>query len=239
MKNVTLDRATVLQLDADRTDSALDAAADCHVLRSDAALDLRAIADLEIRRAHLAFDSAEDLSRTIAFDLADDRHAGADARARCRFRRRLQPRCGLFNDRVLRLRHPSDGFDRICRRVLILLGCLTLEAIQHVHLLFSPAQTAQAGVSKAMHASSLMAFLRSKSVKDAQSPQGQCFNVRRIRVLDELKLASRRRSSIWCSACGSSHICAKAYEPPRASYGCAQDSKRGPRGAGYHERMPV
>src|SRR5260370_21127884 len=32
MKNVTLDRATVLQLDADCTDSALDAAADCNAL---------------------------------------------------------------------------------------------------------------------------------------------------------------------------------------------------------------
>ena len=45
MKNVTLDRATVLQLDADGTDSALDAAADCHVLRNDAALDVCAVAD--------------------------------------------------------------------------------------------------------------------------------------------------------------------------------------------------
>ena len=58
MKNVTLDRATVLQLDANGTDSALDAAADCHVLRNDAALDLRAIAYLEIRGADFAFDSA-------------------------------------------------------------------------------------------------------------------------------------------------------------------------------------
>jgi hypothetical protein len=38
MKNVTLDRPTVLQLYADGTDSALDAAADCDVLRNDAAL---------------------------------------------------------------------------------------------------------------------------------------------------------------------------------------------------------
>src|SRR6266536_3545496 len=45
MKNVTLDRATVLQLDADGTDCALDAAADCDVLRNDAALDLCAITD--------------------------------------------------------------------------------------------------------------------------------------------------------------------------------------------------
>jgi hypothetical protein len=36
MKNVTLDRTTVLQLDANSTDSALDTAADCHVLRNDA-----------------------------------------------------------------------------------------------------------------------------------------------------------------------------------------------------------
>jgi hypothetical protein len=40
MKNVTLDRTPFLQLDALGTDSALDAAADCHVLRNDVALDL-------------------------------------------------------------------------------------------------------------------------------------------------------------------------------------------------------
>src|SRR5262249_20937185 len=51
MKNVTLDRATVLQLDAIGTDSALDAAADCHVLRNDAALDLCAIG----QHVHLLF----------------------------------------------------------------------------------------------------------------------------------------------------------------------------------------
>ena len=71
------------------TDSALDAAADCHVLRNDAALDLCALVDLEIRGAHFAFDSAEDLCWTIAFDLADDRHVGADARGRSRFCRGL------------------------------------------------------------------------------------------------------------------------------------------------------
>ena len=65
MKNITLDRTTVLQLDAVGTDGALDAAADCHVLRNDAALDMCAIADLEIRGAHLAFDSAKDLRRTF------------------------------------------------------------------------------------------------------------------------------------------------------------------------------
>jgi hypothetical protein len=56
MKNVTLDRTTVLQLDADGTDGALDAAADHHVLRNDVALDLCAIVDQEIRGAQLAFD---------------------------------------------------------------------------------------------------------------------------------------------------------------------------------------
>src|SRR5262245_33228622 len=89
MKNVTFDRTTVLQLDADGTDSALDAAADCHVLRNDAALDLCPIVDLEIRGAHLAFDSAEDLRWTFALDVADDRHVGADARGRSRFCRGL------------------------------------------------------------------------------------------------------------------------------------------------------
>jgi hypothetical protein len=72
MKNVTLDRATVLQLDANGTDSALDAAADCHVLRNDGAIDLCAIADLEIRSADFAFDSSEDLRWTFTFDVADD-----------------------------------------------------------------------------------------------------------------------------------------------------------------------
>src|SRR2546430_10532233 len=45
MKNDTLDRTTVLQLDSDGTDSALNAAADCHVLRNDAALDVCAVVD--------------------------------------------------------------------------------------------------------------------------------------------------------------------------------------------------
>ena len=52
MKNVTLDRTTVLQLDADGTDGALDVTADCDVLRNDAALDLCAIADYKIRSRH-------------------------------------------------------------------------------------------------------------------------------------------------------------------------------------------
>src|ERR1700730_3999745 len=45
MKNVTLDRTAVQQLGADGTDSALDAAANRHVLCNDAALDLCAISD--------------------------------------------------------------------------------------------------------------------------------------------------------------------------------------------------
>src|SRR2546430_3057981 len=111
MENVTLDHTPVLQLDADGTDRALDAPADRDVLRNDAALDLCAIADEKIRCAQLAFDPAEDLRRTIAFDVADDRHTGADAGAcRRRIRRRLPPRRGLFNNRVLRLQRPLHGF---------------------------------------------------------------------------------------------------------------------------------
>src|SRR5215831_6477502 len=74
MKNVSLDRTTVLQLYMHRTDGALNTAADCDILGNHAAIDRCAIADQEIGSAQLAFNSAEDLSRTIAFDLADDRH---------------------------------------------------------------------------------------------------------------------------------------------------------------------
>src|SRR5260221_1866838 len=112
MKNVTLHRTTVLQLDADSTDSALDAAADCHVLRNDAALDLCAIADQTLRGAQLAFDSAKALRWTRTFDLANDRHAKADARARSRFRRRLRLPCGLVNDRAFLLNRPPQCFAR-------------------------------------------------------------------------------------------------------------------------------
>src|SRR5262249_47999186 len=140
MKNVALNRPTVLQLDADGTDGALDAAADRDVLRNDAALDLCAVADEKIGGAQLAFDAAEDLRRTVAFDVADDRHSGADARAWPRIRRRMPPRRGLFDDRVLLLQRPLHGFGRMCRRVLILLGCFALE---HVHLRFPPAFTAE------------------------------------------------------------------------------------------------
>src|SRR5215831_5870046 len=137
MENVALDRPTVLQLDADG---------------ADAALDLCAIADEKIGGAQLAFDAAEDLRRTVAFDVADDRHSGADARAWPRIRRRvprrrglfdrrrLPPRRGLFDDRVLLLQRPLHGFGRMRRRILILLRYFALE---HVHLRFPPAFTAE------------------------------------------------------------------------------------------------
>ena len=98
MENVALDGTTVLELDPDGTDGALHAAADRHVLGNDAALELCPIAYQEIRGMQLAFDLAEDLGWTIAFDLANNRHAGADARTHFRFRRRLRPRRALFNE---------------------------------------------------------------------------------------------------------------------------------------------
>src|SRR5262245_19799880 len=140
MKNIALDRPTVLQLDADGTDGALDAAADRDVLRNDAALDLGAIADEKIGGAQLAFDAAVELRRTAAFDVADDRHSGADAGAWPRVRRRVPPRRGLFDDRVLLSQRPLHGFGRMCRGILILLGCFALE---HVHLRFPPAFTTE------------------------------------------------------------------------------------------------
>jgi hypothetical protein len=88
MKNVSLDRTTVLQLYTHGTDGALNATADCDILGNHAAIDRCAITDQEIGSAQLAFNSAEDLSWTIAFDLTDDRHAGPDARVRSRFPRR-------------------------------------------------------------------------------------------------------------------------------------------------------
>ena len=92
MKNVTIDSTTVLELDADGTDGALDATADRDVLGKDIALDLCAVAYQQIRRAQLAFDSAEDLRWTIAFDVADNRHAGANASAHSR----TMPPCACF-----------------------------------------------------------------------------------------------------------------------------------------------
>src|SRR5262245_41259534 len=131
MKNVTLDHTTVLQLDADSMDGALDVAADRDVQSKNTPLDPSAIAAQETRCAQLAFDSAENLSWTTTFDVTNDRHARADARARSRFCHR-RARGDLFNSRVLLLHHPPDDFGRICCRVLILVGCLAFE--EHVHL---------------------------------------------------------------------------------------------------------
>jgi hypothetical protein len=85
MKNVSLDRATVLQLYTHGTDGALNAAADCDILSNHTAIDRCAFADQEVGSAQLAFNSAEDLSWTITFDLTNDRHAGADAGVWSRF----------------------------------------------------------------------------------------------------------------------------------------------------------
>src|SRR5215813_14202337 len=136
MKNVSLHCTTVLKLYTHGSDDALNAAADCDTLGNHAAIDRCAIADQEVGSAQLAFNSAEDLSWAIAFDVTDDRHAGPDARVRSRFprRRRLGSWRDLFNDCVRRLHCPSHEFVRICRRVPVLLGCLALEATQHVNL---------------------------------------------------------------------------------------------------------
>src|SRR2546430_17105394 len=133
MENVALDHTTFLQLDPDGADRTLDAAAHCDVLRDDAALDLCAIADQKIRGAQLAFESAEDLRWTIAFDIADDRHAGADARARPRFRHRLAPP-GVLNDSGLLFDRSPPRFFQFCRRAVILLQCF---APAHVPLRFA------------------------------------------------------------------------------------------------------
>src|SRR5262245_47840981 len=99
MKNVSLDRATVLQLHTHGTDGALYAAADRDILGNHAAVDGCALADQEIGGAQLAFNSAEHLSWAIAIDLTDDRHAGSDARVRSRFprRRHFRSRRDLFD----------------------------------------------------------------------------------------------------------------------------------------------
>src|SRR6516164_6623384 len=112
---------------------ALDAAADCDVLRNNVAFDFCPIADQKIRGAQLAFDSAKYLRWTIAFDFADDRHAGADARGRSRFRP-FRPQRDCFSDRTSRLQE----FEAICDCAPILLGCLVLEIIQHAHLHLLP-----------------------------------------------------------------------------------------------------
>src|SRR4029453_16171049 len=123
MKNVSLDRATVLQLYTHGTDGALYAAADGDILGNHAAIDGCALADQEIGSAQLAFNSAEHLCWTIAIDLTDDRHAGPDARVRSRFpcHRRFRSWRDLFDGRVCWLLCPSDEFIRIRRRVPVLL----------------------------------------------------------------------------------------------------------------------
>src|SRR6266508_191576 len=102
MKNITLDRTTALQLDADGTDSALDAPTHCDLLRDYAALHLCAFADQEVRGAQLPFDSPKHLRCAIAFDAADNRHPGADARERPGFRQRVRSRSVQCSNRVLR-----------------------------------------------------------------------------------------------------------------------------------------
>src|SRR6516165_8452453 len=83
MKDVALDRTTVLQLDADGTNGALDPAADCNVLRNDASLDLCAVADEKIRGVQLPFDSTEDLRWTIAFVVGPGLAGGCSTAGGC------------------------------------------------------------------------------------------------------------------------------------------------------------
>src|SRR5215218_9964196 len=99
------------QVHPDRSDGALDAAADRDFLRLDTALDLCAFADHELGGAQLALDSAEDLRWTTAFDVADDRHAGADTRDGCRHRRR----CVLVDRRAFPLRYRG----RTCHHIFL------------------------------------------------------------------------------------------------------------------------
>ena len=55
MKNVSLDRTTVLQLYTHRTDGALNAAADCDILGNHAAIDRGAIGWLLDSRSDMPF----------------------------------------------------------------------------------------------------------------------------------------------------------------------------------------
>ena len=131
MKNITLDGTAILKFNAGGADGALDAATDCDVLRNDAAFDLRAVADHKIRSAQLAFDSAEDLRWTIAFDFADDRHAGADARGRSRFRP-FRSRRDCLSDRTLRLQEFEVIF------VTVLLSCSGILLLKLFNMPTSP-----------------------------------------------------------------------------------------------------
>src|SRR5262249_58537753 len=91
--------------------------ADRDVLGDHGAFDLGAIADQKVGGVHLAFDPAEHLRRTVAFDVADDRHAAADARDRAGLRVRLRPCRSPFNDGSLRRYYRRD--DRRCVRRLV------------------------------------------------------------------------------------------------------------------------
>src|SRR4051794_33492686 len=133
MQNVSLDRTTILQLDTHRTDAPLNVAADCDILGDHTAVDRCAFADQKIGGMQLAFNPTENLSRTIALDIADDRHTGPDTRLWPRFRgRQLGRRRDLIRNCAWRLHRSPYEFVCICRRVLIRLGCLALEAIQHM-----------------------------------------------------------------------------------------------------------
>src|SRR5262249_53454862 len=119
-ENVTLDRTTVLQLDSAGTDGALNAAADCHVLRNDVALDLCAIAAQEIRGPPPAFDSADDLRWTIPFPVANDRGQSRRLCPPCLDLKRQAPLLGSLQlvhatGQISYLLHPStrkDAFQR-------------------------------------------------------------------------------------------------------------------------------
>src|SRR5215467_353709 len=109
MKNITIDSTAVAEPDAHGMYGALNVAADCDVLGHDVALDLGASTYKKIRCAQLAFDSAEDLRWTIAFEVADNRHARANARAHSRLHCWLRLPRALFNAETLP--HPLANQD--------------------------------------------------------------------------------------------------------------------------------
>src|SRR5262245_4921637 len=137
MKNVALDDTSALKHDPEAVDATLDAAADRDVLSNNVALDLCAIADQEIRGAQLAFDLAEHLRGPVAFDFANDRHPGPDARiGSCSLHDGIRLRWGLINDRTPGLHHLVCGFDHFGGGAVVLFGYFSLE---HVALPFASA----------------------------------------------------------------------------------------------------
>jgi hypothetical protein len=102
MENIALNGTAIIEFNTIGADRALDAATDCDVLRNDSSFDLRAIPDHKIRSAYLAFNAAEDLRWTIGFYFTNDRHVGADARGRSRFRP-FRPQRDCFSDWTLLL----------------------------------------------------------------------------------------------------------------------------------------